>query len=177
MCSNLASSKGQSLLEVIVVVAVGVVVVSSLVFATIASLRNAQFAQNQNKATKLAQEGIEGVRSARNRSGVIKGLFTADVTWEDARFWQPTSIVGTCASPCYFRLVNSYELNWLSAGSSDSKLPVNAEVLDTQFKRAVILADDGNLANSKKVTVVVTWTDFAGDHESRLSTILRNLNQ
>lgn len=173
--SSRPASSGQSLLEVIVVVAVGVVVVSSLVFATIASLRNAQFAQNQTKATKLAQEGIEKIRSARNRNSTIKGLFSADITWEDTRLWQPNSIADTCTPPCYFRLSSSYELNFLSAGSTDSKLPANAEVLDTQFKRAVVLEDDGNSGNSKKITVVVSWTDFAGDHQSRLSTVLRKL--
>lgn len=166
---------GQSLLEVIVVLAVGVVVVGSLVFATIASLRNAQFARSQTTATKLAQEGLESVRSARNRNGVIKGLFSQDITWSDARLWGANAITDACSKPCYFRLVGSSELDFISTQNTGKELPAGAETLDTQFKRAVILEDDNGSGNSKKVTVVVSWNDFSGYHQSRLTTILRKL--
>jgi DNA-binding NarL/FixJ family response regulator len=44
---------------------VAIIVVGALTFATIASLRNAQFSQNQAQATKLAQEGLEKVKSLK----------------------------------------------------------------------------------------------------------------
>ncbi|MDO8619045.1 MAG: prepilin-type N-terminal cleavage/methylation domain-containing protein [Candidatus Daviesbacteria bacterium] len=166
--------KGQSLLEVIVVIAVGVVVVGSLVFATIASLRNAQFAKSQTEATKLAQEGIENVRSARNRDGIIKGLFAQDITWSSASLWSG-SIASTCLTPCYFKLSAGGTLSFIQA--NDPKLPdcPLSECLENMFKRVIVLADDPGSSNSKLVTVIVSWNDFSGIHESRLTTILRQL--
>ena len=72
-------------------IAVSVIVVGALVFAIIASLRNAQFSKNQSQATKLAQEGIEKVRSARDRGETIGGNFTIGNavidSWQDSDLW------------------------------------------------------------------------------------------
>ena len=171
------NEQGQSLLEVIVVVTVGVVIVGSLVFATIASLRNAQFAKNQSQATKLAQEAIEEVRSARSRNGIIRGLQPGQdqLNWNDDWFWEH-KINDTC-QPCYFKLALMGELDFLSSGNTS--LPDSAKLSDNpQFKRVVVLSDDG--ANNaykkeKKVSVIVGWTDFAGGHQSILTTILRRI--
>src|SRR3989338_7550054 len=69
--SLLLRDKGQTLLELVVVMGVSVLVIGALVFATISSLRNAQFSKNQTLATKLAQERIERVRTARDRNHII----------------------------------------------------------------------------------------------------------
>ena len=59
---------GQSLLEVIVALAVTTLVLTSLVSATVVSVRNARFAKNQSLATKYAQEALERVRIYRDQS-------------------------------------------------------------------------------------------------------------
>lgn len=171
----MSSEKGQSLLEVIVVMTVGVIIIGSLVFATIASLRNAQFAKNQTQATKLAQEAIEEVRSARTRDGVIRGLQSGDLRWNDDGFWN-LRIDDTCTQPCYFKLADAGQLDFLSSASNS--LPDSSKLADTQFKRVVVLSDDAqnnSYKNEKKVTVIVGWIDYAGEHQSRLTTILRRL--
>lgn len=171
--SKMSSERGQSLLEVIVVMTVGVIVIGSLVFATIASLRNAQFAKNQTQATKLAQEAIEQVRSARARDGVIKGLQSADLKWNDDSFWN-LRINDTCSWPCYFKLASLGQLEFLS--SANSNLPESSKLADTQFKRVIVLSDEsGSYKNEKKVTVIVGWNDYAGEHQSKLTTVLRRL--
>ena len=53
------SEIGQSLLEVMVALAVSTLVLTSLVSAVVVSVRNARFAKNQSLATKYAQEGID----------------------------------------------------------------------------------------------------------------------
>src|SRR5689334_4691422 len=68
------NQKGQTLLELVVLVAIVVVVVSSLVFANILTSRNSQFSKNQSQATKLAQEALEKVRTLRDRDGTINTL-------------------------------------------------------------------------------------------------------
>lgn len=162
---------GQSLLELVIVIAVSLLVVGAITFATISSLRNAQAAQNQNQATKLAQEGVEKVRSGRDRTGNINNLASAgSLTWSDNSFWVSNYISSVCPSPCYFNLdpTNS-DLTKLTSGGG---IPSNAEAVG-KFKRVVILADGA--VDEKQVTVIVTWNDFSGDHQSKLSTFLRRL--
>ncbi len=71
-------------------------------------------------------------------------------------------------SPCYFR----FNSGVLSQGTN-----INFESID-QFQRQILIGDQSspNTTDSQKiVTVIVSWNDFAGSHESRLTTILRKL--
>lgn len=167
------SENGQSLLEVIVAVSMGILIVSALTFATIFSLRNANFAKNSAQATKLAQEGIERVRTGRDRNAEISGNFQlngVNITFWDPDLWS-NQIRPNCTPNCYFNINSAGSLQYLTAAVS---IPSAAETVN-QFKRVVILSDDASWQTEKKVTVVVSWTDFTGSHESRLTTILRKL--
>lgn len=62
---NKKTENGQSLLEVITAVGVTVLVLVALVRLTTVSIRNAAFARNQAKATKLAGEVREKIRAYR----------------------------------------------------------------------------------------------------------------
>lgn len=75
------SEKGQSLLELVVSMAIAILVLSSLVFAIITSLRNAQFANRQTQSTKLAQEALEKVRSLRDRGGATDIFACVDICY------------------------------------------------------------------------------------------------
>lgn len=59
---------GQSLLEVVMAMAIAVVVISGLVSAVTLAVRNSTFAKNQTLATKYAQEGLEKVRAYRDQN-------------------------------------------------------------------------------------------------------------
>lgn len=183
-----SNQRGQTLMELIVVISVSIIIIGALVFATISSLRNAQFSKNQAQATKLAQEGIEKVRSARDRGSLIGGTFKISnediiTSWQDSKLWS-NRIDGNCgntmATPptfCYFKFNSSGDFLHLTAASD---IPSGAEdpLNDGKFKRVVILSDEStnNLYQvQKKVTVIVRWTDFSGPHESRLTTILRKI--
>ncbi|MBI2040332.1 hypothetical protein HYT18_04635 [Candidatus Microgenomates bacterium] len=185
-------SKGQTLVELVVVVTVIVMVIVALTFATIASLRNSQFAKNQAQATKLAQEGIERVRLGRDRNQpIISAGGLGDVTSWDGDSINPESsiwnyqIEGRCGDTsvtppifCYLNIDDQGVLHYLVASStfpSSSAESIPPSPAKSLFSRAVILSDDAATFNSgKTVTVVVRWTDFSGEHESRLKTILRN---
>lgn len=167
MSSNM---KGQSLVEVVVASAVGILVVSALVFAAIFSLRNANFAKNQAQATKLAQEGMEKVRSNRDRDGVV--IFTHDLgtTAKFSDLWS-VRLYDSCILPCYFTFKPPPLSNDLNGGVITSY-----ETLPNGMLRQVQMADDVNFFDKEKtISVVVKWVDFAGAHESRLKTILRKL--
>lgn len=176
------SEKGQSLIEVLVAVTVGVLVVTALTFATIFSLRNAQFAKNSAQATKLAQEGIERVRIGRDRNQCI--TLTDVDSWNgnssdpacsgSDSFWSYPINTNCGPNSCYFNVNSSGALNYLT--SSATFPPVGTESIPPMFNRAIMILDDSATYTSQKtVTVIVRWSDFSGPHESRLTTILRKL--
>lgn len=181
----MGSEKGQSLIEVIVAATVGILVVTALTFATIFSLRNANFAKNSEQATKFAQEGIERLRTGRDRNAKIIGLASSPdcsnvSSWNGDATGSPVwgcKIYATCGSglDCYFKFnpLSPNDLNYLT---SSVNFPSSAEDIAPMFKRVIIFADDAaSYSIQKTVTVIVRWSDFAGAHESRLTTILRQI--
>lgn len=60
--------KGQSLIEIILALAIAVAVITGITFAVTSSLTNATFTKNQNLATAYAQQGMEAVRAIRDGS-------------------------------------------------------------------------------------------------------------
>lgn len=177
--------KGQSLIEVIVAVAVGTLVVAALTFATIFSLRNANFSKTSAQATKLAQEGIERVRAGRDRNQCLT-LPPNVNSWNGGNSSCPGGSVwdyqinGNCGNTsltpptyCYFNVLSGGELQYIGAAAA---VPSSAESIAPNFKRVVVLSDETAFyRNEKKATVIVNWTDFSGPHESKLTTILRKL--
>ena len=174
------SEKGQSLMELVIVIAVVVIVIGALVFATIASLRNAQFAKNQAQASKLAQEGLEWVRTGRDRNKGINDLDSSVTNWDTIWGYQISGGPDTfCNSSsiikqCYFKILSDGSLIYIN---SSSAFPSGfAESIQPNFERAITLSDDSASSDKQKtVTAIVTWTDFSGPHESKLTTILRKL--
>lgn len=173
------NQRGETVLEVLITATVAIFVVSALTFATIFSLRNANFSKISAQATKLAQEGIEIVRSGRNRNLPITGslslggknVYSWDGKADGTEALWDAQISANCTPNCYFNIVNKEGvINYISAGSI---IPDNAEPIpQTSFKRVVVLSDDADYQTQKKVTVIVTWNDFAGGHESKLTTVL-----
>lgn len=184
---------GQTLLELLVVLSVSVIVIGALVFATIASLRNAQFAKNQAQATKLAQDGIEKVRLGRDRNQTISSLsgvssWNGDASGGPIWDYQFSNCeyeqLPSSSFRCYFKIWPNGILQYIGSSENFPDSPP-AEGIPPGFKRAVIISEDldgdKNFTNdqddnrAKKVTVIVKWTDFSGEHESRLTTFLRKL--
>lgn len=58
--------KGQTLIEVLVALAVAALIISAISVTVISSLNNAIFSKNQNLATQYAQEGMETMRKLKN---------------------------------------------------------------------------------------------------------------
>lgn len=179
------SEKGQTLLELMVVVTISTIIIGALVFTTISSLRNTQFSKNQSQATKLAQEAIEKVRTTRDRNLPITGNFVIGSTtidsWQDPDLWTQRidgncgNTLGSPPSYCYFRLNNTGSFQYLISANN---IPSSAEdpLGDGKFKRVIILSDDASTFSTQKIiTVIVRWKDYAGDHDSKLTTLLRKI--
>lgn len=58
--------KGQSLLEVLLGLALASIVIGAITITILSSLNNAQRSRDQNTATQFAQQGLEGMRQFRN---------------------------------------------------------------------------------------------------------------
>ena len=175
------SNKGQTLIEVIVVITVGLLVVSALTFATLFSLRNAKFSQNQNQATKLAQEGIERVRAERDRNSQILGLapFLPTSSWGSQNLWDyHISGSGACGN-VLFKFIGGNiggGITYLSCDPNYFEQHPETDTGTNPFQRGIIITDDWSTYTSqKKATVIVKWRDSTGSHESKLTTILRKL--
>ncbi len=61
-------SKGQTLIEVMLALAIAVVILSAITVAVISALGNAQFSKDQNIATQYAQQAMESMRRIRDNS-------------------------------------------------------------------------------------------------------------
>lgn len=161
-------SRGSSLIEVIIAATVGILVVTALTFATIFSLRNANFAKNSSQATKLAQEGLESVRSIRDRDeeGKISYNTGSSTLTKFSDLWPIVFSCDISVNNCYFYF-NPSDI-FQGVNLFETPLP--------NFKRQFQIEDDADApAQQKKVTAIVRWNDFAGLHESKLTTILRKL--
>ncbi len=109
---------GQSLIEVIVAMAVAILIVGGLLSAVIVAVRNSQFAKSQVLATKYAEEGMENTRQQR------------DTNWDT--FWTkkgttegPAIISGTTFS-------RSIKYEDVSGGAGDKmKVTVTVSWTDT----------------------------------------------
>ena len=186
---NKDKEKGQSLLEVVIILGVTALVLGALIIAVIVGLKNSQFAQNQAKSTKYAQEALEIIKSIRDRNGVVKFV----------------SSVEECDSETADKFSSLWEL-YLSESDSFSRCTVKANIEDTlcYFKietcggdlflaepsNATVINEDlgGGLSrqitfedtssswsSEKTITVKVKWKDSSGEHESNLQTILTKL--
>jgi Tfp pilus assembly protein PilV len=63
-----AIKKGQSLIEVLIALAVMLLVIVGLVGATTVSVRNADFSAKSAQAAKFAEQGLEKIRAYRDQS-------------------------------------------------------------------------------------------------------------
>src|SRR5687767_1622956 len=106
---------GQTLVELLVVITIGIIVFGALTIATISSLRNAQSAKNQAQATKLAQEGLERIRADRDRDAGITVSGGSVTSWSDPDLW--SNRVNVVCGSCYFKLNSSSGMAYV-AGTS-----------------------------------------------------------
>ena len=160
------SAKGQTLLELTVLIGVMLAVIAGLAITTINGLKNSQLSQNQAQATKLAQEGLENLRTAKERNCPVV-LSSGSYSW----YGEGNLIWGTSiAAPVSVQV---------SLGSCSVSVQANDNVnmpstLISRFTRIITIQDETGNTNQKKIVSSVGWTDISGTHNSNLVTILSN---
>lgn len=184
------SKKGQSLLEVVIVLGVAGIVLGALIIAVIVGLKNAQFAQNQSKSTKYAQEALEKIKGIRDRDGGVSFQTTDSILlsclgsspYAFSKLWLCN--LSSSSSPCTIRSSGSTECYFKIVASGNSlQEPANLtslnEDLGNGLSRQIIFEDENTgsppkYQTEKKVTAKVKWKDSSGEHESNLQTVLTN---
>ncbi len=197
--------KGQSLIEVLIAVAVGTVIIASLLGLATRSNRNANFARASGQASKLAQQGLEIVRNIEtlNETGAIKSPPLADLCtaatcdkWTDLYNYdlglgnndlRVFSLVDNVADPSCS--------GWCLVDSTPPPEEITHD--NFNFERTVEISDTPrdttgisdchttippppvsngfDFHDAKQVTVKVTWDDPTGSHEVSVSTCINNL--
>lgn len=174
--------RGQTLIELVISIALILIIITGVTILTVKGLQNSQFSRNQVQATKLAQEGIEKMRTIRDNSFTICG-------WAgNATQPPPNGLWGAgCPSGCRYLIKQTVgtcnntdtTVLWINYTPSTSTTDtINVSGVD--FKRSVVVTDTTDLTGTstafvKNIDVVVTWTDSSGTHDSKVSTQLSRL--
>lgn len=161
-----SKERGQSLIEVVVALSVAAIIITSLLIVVINSLRNAQFASNQVRSTKLASQAIEQIRSIRDRDGLTIFRTSSGTTSQFSDLWGIQMSQACSPNPCTFRVTPNFTLEQTNQASE-------TDSLGDGLSREVIISDTASSYQTEKtVTVKVRWTDSAGPHESHLQTVI-----
>lgn len=145
---------GQSLIEVVIALAVVVALAISLVTASLVTQRTSRSASSNTEATKLVQQLIEQVRVMRDRKGFV-------------------SLVNNNYS-C-IKNTNQDPLNWafetMASNCPNSGLVTLANVV---FTPSIVISNGTDPAKQKKIKVTVSWTDSSGIQSVSNDTVLSN---
>lgn len=141
---------GQSLIEVIVSLAVVIVLAISLVTTNLITQKASRSAKNNTQATKLVQENIEQLRILRDRKGFI--------------------VLGDGACMIMSTPNANDPLTW---GVTSTGCPQTITLNNTVFSRSISISST-NPGFEKSMTVTVTWVDSSGTQKVENTTFLSN---
>src|SRR3989344_5718486 len=139
---QVSDSLGQSLIEVVISIAIAAILAISLITTTLVTQRTSQSAKNNTEATKLAQEGIERIRVFRDRYGYDL-LLNQDCWTLD------------------FTDINSLQFYDTSCPNGELIQPYN----EASFYRTYKIGDAPSSTDVKLVTVTIKWDESGGQRE------------
>lgn len=170
---NFKNIKGQTMLEVIVLLGVLLIVTSAVVIISVNSLRNSQFSKNQTQATRLSQEGIDKVRTAISRNCPLENPGGAPFYWyENEPFvWD----IGILQSPGYYSVdLKSTPCEFTDVTNTASQADNLDSKFTTLFKRQLLISKDSD--STLIVSSIIEWVDFSGTHTSNITTYISKNN-
>ena len=157
------NKKGASIIEILIVIAIIVIALTSLLGVATFSLRISTLMRETNQANNLSQEVMEAVRNFR-----------------DGTSWDVDGFGKLATSTDYYPQATSSPSKW--------QLVQGIENIDG-FTRKVVFEDvmrDSNSnnveagtydPNTKKVIVTVSWKERGRDHKLEIFTYLTNWKQ
>jgi type II secretory pathway pseudopilin PulG len=167
--------RGQTLLEVLIVLSVTLVIITSILGLINANTRKATLARQTSEAIKLVQEGLETVRSIRNSNAYVVKV---GMVGAGAGTSRPCSNPPNCIWSDLYSLPQGELDAHLSVDTlvdNNSTTPPYEEVsLGAAYRRTITISDVpdglGNICGAsglpdtsiKRVTVRVEWDNPAG---------------
>jgi type II secretory pathway pseudopilin PulG len=155
------SQSGQTLLEILISLAIVTIVLVAIVSRATESIRNTNFSRNKVLAARFAQEGVEWAREQRDRMG-----------WTDFENLISTVEGGDVT---YCVLVFSESLSCrLTSCSNITIAPCTGTIGSTIFNREIrFIHVDPDALDQDRVTaqVTVSWSDSIGTHNSQYETV------
>jgi len=147
------NDKGQTLIEVVLAVAIAVIVIYALVSLATISMLYAQSALRRSEAVKLANAGMEAFRLERDMGGFDSGCLVPNGL-------NNTYIISDSPTTCAFLEMtsNAYE-----------SITPRTNVI---YKRSMTVEDVG--ADKKNVRVTVKWTEGTSERKVSMSGVLTN---
>jgi len=143
---KLQIEKGQSMLEILMALAVMALIVMAIVGLATISIRNSSYSKNKSLAEKFATETVDWLRQERDSGWTV---FAAKAVGN-----------GTYCLP---------QLAWLPAPVGECS--AGQYVVGTVLQRQIILqTNDGNI----EAEVLVFWTDSQGEHRVKLNSFFSN---
>jgi Tfp pilus assembly protein PilV len=166
------NANGQTLLEIVVTMGLGLVVITGIAVVTVNGLKNSQLAKNQSIATKLSQQGLEKVRSIRSQNCTVKNDIT-EYYWQNQT--DPLKLVykhpDFAVTPPPRFIIKSSNTSPCLVDNAHATQSDDADMVNfSNFKREIELSNLSGFTSVIRVTAIVTWSDYSGDHESRLVT-------
>jgi Tfp pilus assembly protein PilV len=176
---------GQTLIELIISIALILIIITGVTILTVQGLQNSQFSRNQVQATKLAQEGIEKMRTIRDNNYTVCGWSTNANAVAPNGLWSAACpntgcryLIKQSAGTCNNIASTSLWIQYTPTTTTTESIIAGSG--GTTFNRSVIVTDDVDLSGAstafvKKIDVIVSWSDSSGTHDSKVSTILSRI--
>ncbi|OGC38001.1 hypothetical protein A2155_01905 [candidate division WWE3 bacterium RBG_16_52_45] len=102
---SIRARKGQSLVEAVVAIGIALIVVTGLVVLAVGAVRSATLSRNRSVAVQYAQEGLEALRSVRDRDFTdLPDSGTNKLFWDGSQW---NAISGSEAIDLYSRSFTS----------------------------------------------------------------------
>ena len=144
--------RGQSLIEVLVAMAIVALLAISLVTTTLLTQRSARTARNNTQATNLVQQSIERVRVYRDRVGY-------------------SALTDTSGPNCVKLVTEADPADPSMWVLSSAGCPETIIFNNTSFNRKIFIQTS---SNRKQITVTVEWQDSSGLQTVKSVTYLSN---
>jgi type II secretory pathway pseudopilin PulG len=158
MKTSKCHEKGQSLFEIVFVIAIVALILIGIVSLSVTSVRNSDTSSNQALAARYARETVDWLRQQRDVGW--SNLATNSSAWDSAgpRTW----------------CLESVETSW---PASDGNCSATSFISETNLLREVSLQFTDVNNNKIKAGVSVRWIDSQGTHEKIINTTFIDWNQ
>jgi Tfp pilus assembly protein PilV len=150
MANSRHSQKGQTLFELIIAIAIGVVIITGIVILTTLSVGNSTLSKNDASGLRYAQEGIEWIRAERDKS------------WATTVSKSSSTTQNYCIST----------LSWSTSGTCTTAQTISGTIYTRTLSLTSHDYDGDSLTETIDAIVLIRWSEGGKQHTSQLATQL-----